>query len=66
MTTTMKHSTFQLHITINLRANKSDRERKDFNKSVAKLRAYVPAVPYFEGSFKEFKKHYGVIEHLEN
>lgn len=54
----MKHKLFQLHNYINMRADRRSKGKdvKDLNQSIAKSKRYVPPVPYFEGSFEEFKK----------
>lgn len=57
-TTTMKHATFVLHTHINMRSKKNAKEIAELNKQIAKIGK--AAVPYFEGSFQEFKKHYGI------
>lgn len=54
----MKLSLFVLHSHINMRSKKNAKEIEQFNKQLAKIGK--PAVPYFEGSFQEFKNHYGI------
>lgn len=54
----MNHKIFQLHNHINMRADRrvKGKDMRDLNKSIAKSKRYVTPVPYFEGSFEEFKK----------
>jgi len=55
----MKQSTWQLHMSINLKAMQKPEKVFEMNKKRAHWPK--PSVPLFEGSFEEFKKVNNIV-----